>query len=129
MRLIFNKGLQKKFLNNAMKSLNLTSDSFSKLLGISRATLYNYLSEKYNLPENLAIKIFNKTNIDYGKYIIKKVEYKFVRKKISLPKSTDPKLAEFIGILLGDGHLGKLNSEISITCNLVLDYDYMKNYV
>ncbi len=47
---------------------------------------------------------------------------------ITLPK-LNKELAEFIGILLGDGHLGPLKYEISVTGNSINEVEYIKGFV
>lgn len=61
-----------------------------------------------------------------------------IRKNIQLPSKLTPKLAEFIGIIVGDGHVGVYkndsgmrtfsNYEIRISGNLK-DYDYYSVYI
>jgi intein/homing endonuclease len=56
------------------------------------------------------------------------------RRKINLPNKNED-LAEFIGILTGDGYIGqykltgRIVSSIEISGNKLKDYDYMKNFV
>ncbi len=46
-----------------------------------------------------------------------------------LPQSLSPELAEFIGILAGDGHLAKVKHEINITGGSQYDKDYVQSYI
>lgn len=46
------------------------------------------------------------------------------RKQFVFPSKNNPYFAEFIGIMLGDGHIGK-NGQISITLNSVADHEYL----
>lgn len=45
----------------------------------------------------------------------------YVNMATKLPKLNDQKLAEFVGCMIGDGHIGTRNNEISITGNKILD--------
>jgi intein/homing endonuclease len=71
---------------------------------------------------------------------ISKVEFSRndIKRGIRIPKKMDQKLAEFLGIMVGDGHVGLYQGkrgkvtykhyEIYVTGN-IKDYDYYTNYV
>lgn len=44
------------------------------------------------------------------------------------PDKISPKLSEFVGIMLGDGHISKVNYQITISCGIV-DGSYITNYI
>ncbi|MBR9692142.1 hypothetical protein GOV06_05145 [Candidatus Woesearchaeota archaeon] len=50
-----------------------------------------------------------------------------INKGLTLPKKSSKELAEFIGILAGDGHISfnTCQSKILITCNFLTEYDYL----
>lgn len=47
-----------------------------------------------------------------------------IRKTFKYPRKDNPSFAEFIGIMLGDGHLGQ-NGQIQITLNSIADKQYI----
>lgn len=51
-----------------------------------------------------------------------------VRKQFNFPNKNNPHFAEFIGIMLGDGHIGK-NGQLCITLNSIADKLYLSYVV
>ena len=77
---------------------NKTIGEISKLLGIAEPTVYQRL-------KRLGIK----TNPEFKKtYLIKK------RTDINIPRTYTPELAEFFGIMLGDGKLSKYQVVVNL---------------
>lgn len=48
-----------------------------------------------------------------------------MKRRITFPSIDDSRLAEFVGIMLGDGHIGLKKYEISITENSMLDMSHI----
>lgn len=131
-RVAFQKGEQTKFLMKAKKSMGLTWKEMANFCGVSRSMIFLYLSEKNTLPKNIVKKICcttpNLTRPINSQYF--ELSFSRVRKYIpKLPALRDERLAEFVGILLGDGHLGPTNYEISVTGDLLTDGWYVRKHV
>ena len=58
-----------------------------------------------------------------------KVSYKDISERRKFPEGPSCKLAELLGVLAGDGHVSRINYEISVTCHKKLDKDYINNRV
>jgi len=128
----FQKGGQTTFLMNAKNLMKLTWGEMANFCGVSRSMIFYYLSEKNTLPKNIAEKIcYTTTNLTRpinSQYF--ELSFSRGRKYIpKLPASCDERLAEFVGILLGDGHLGPTNYEISVTGDQITDEWYLKRHV
>lgn len=131
-RVAFQKGEQTKFLMNAKKSIGLTWRQIANFFGVSRSMIFVYLSEKNTLPKNIVEKICSATPNLTRPLNSKYFELSFSRGRKHVPKLPalyDEKLAEFIGILLGDGHLGPTNNEISVTGDRLTDGWYVRRHV
>ncbi len=131
-RVNFRKGEQTKFLITAKKSIGLTWDGMASFCGISRSMIFLYLNEKNTLPKNIFRKICcsapNLTRGTNNTYF--ELSFSRGRKYIpKLPALYDERLAELIGALLGDGHLGPTNYEISVTGDRVTDGWYVGRQV
>ena len=139
MKLLMEKGKQKELLQREKNKSNLSWKEFSKNLGIKFGTLWSSVYGYVSLDE----KIFNKLSLkkEYEKYIIKKLpdNWGLVKggqvsigntKQINTPKKSE-ELAEFWGILLGDGNINRTGGyklgtyNINITGHRVLDKDYL----
>jgi transcriptional regulator with XRE-family HTH domain len=131
-RVSFQKGEQAKFLINAKKSMGLTWEEIANFCGVSRSMVFIYLSEKNTLPKNIVEKICSTTPNLTKPTNCQYFELSFSRGRKYIPKLPvlfDERLAEFTGTLLGDGHLGPVNHEISITGDRLTDEWYIKRYV
>ena len=111
--------------------MGLTWREIAKFCGVSRSMVFVYLSEKNTLPKNITEKICCTTpnlrpiNSQY-------LELSFSRRRKYIPRLPalcDERLAEFIGTLLGDGHLGPANYEISVTGDRLTDRWYVRRQV
>lgn len=131
-RVTFQKGKQTKFLITAKNSMGLTWGEMANFCGVSRSMIFVYLSEKNTLPKNIVEKICcitpNLTRPINSQYF--ELSFSRGRKYIpKLPAWCDERLAEFIGILLGDGHLGPTNYEVSVTGDRLTDGWYVRRHV
>ncbi len=99
---------------------------------VSRSMVFFHLNEKRSLPRTIAEKLCDE-NPNLNRFLKNEFyELSFNRKNnnaIKLPETTDEKLAEFVGELLGDGHSGSKNYEISVTGDRLNDSWYVKNHV
>lgn len=95
----------------------------ARKLNKSRDMLFKYKRGEFPIPEEIfdsLIKISRFRPINFVK--IEKKRY--LPKQISFP-NLNRGLAEILGILNGDGHLSKINGEISVIGNLK-EYPYFK---
>ena len=144
MRREFQKSKQKKLIANFKKENNLTWNQFSDLIDVKQGTLMSWYYEKNLLPLKIYKKIDKSSK--YQKYIQGKfkdnwgqikagLNSKGSLKKIKIPKNS-AKLAELIGILLGDGNIHYFKKGKKIGSYMVRiagdkrhEKDYFENYI
>jgi len=143
MRLQFVKGKQKELLKSEKEKLNLTWRGFANHLGMKFGRLKSFFYEEILLDEDT----FNKLKLrdSYNKFILDKrpegwgqskggFKSKGRLKEIKFPEKTK-ELAEFWGIVLGDGHIEKIKRykvgvyKIRIAGHSIEDKDYLLNFV
>lgn len=144
MRLFFKKGKQRELIAKEKEKLNLSLPKLASHLNIKLGKLLPYYHEKSSLPE----EIFDKFTLkeDYVKWIIDKKEDNWGQsrggqnssgsniKEINEPKESE-ELAEFFGIMLGDGNLTKIKAykigtyQIRIVGDSRFDREYLINFV
>ena len=91
-------------------------ESLAKKIGISRDMLFKYKRCAYPVPELILNQLIHFSNFNpKERTIIKKDKY--LKKKIKKP-FLNSNFAEILGVLNGDGHLSKVNSEVSVIGNL-----------
>lgn len=108
------------------KILSSNYGDFAKKINVSRDMLFKYKRGDYLIPE-IIFDYLTKTSL-FMPSIIEKIEKEdFMKKRIKIPNLNED-FAEVLGILNGDGHLSKINYEVSITGNLKeRDYfEYLK---
>ncbi|MBU2634651.1 MAG: hypothetical protein KJ674_05430 [Nanoarchaeota archaeon] len=125
-RLKLKRGLKEKFLLNIKEESNLTWRDLAKEIGISEHTLrVDWCKGDITLPYKTSLRLLKKYPFEKWE-IIKKDWIEEVlpkrwgqklaggnnKKKIKIPNKCE-KLAEIIGVILGDGHVGQ--REITIT--------------
>lgn len=115
-----------KLFNKLKKRFGQSWDKIYPNFKISRAMFFQYLSGNYDIPENIFLQL-EKLSGFYAVNLQKIYKTKYIKKEIINPKMS-VELAEILGVINGDGHLGKNGQEISITGNaLEKDYfDYLK---
>lgn len=143
MRIWLEKGKQKELLEKEREKLGLTWGEFADKLGIKFGKLNSIHYEEVCIDEN----IFNKLGLkkDYEKFIVQKLPEGWGQikggklssgstKDIKIPEKSE-ELAELWGILLGDGHIEKIQGykkgvyHIKVTGHSVLDKYYLINFV
>jgi len=143
MRIWLEKGKQKELIEREKQNSNLSWNEFAKKLGIKFSKLNGFHYEETLIEES----VFNRLKLgpDFKKFIIKKLEEGWGKvkggklspgntKQITIPQKSE-ELAEFWGILLGDGNINRTGSyklgtyNINITGHRVLDKDYLLNFV
>lgn len=90
---------------------------------ISKSMLYNYLSDKYDIPENIVRELERVSGFVIRNYERTEKE-KYIEKKIIKP-DLDESLAEIFGVLNGDGHMAPLNYEICVVIS-TLEQNYLR---
>jgi len=126
---IFEKGKQKEFMNNAKKNSNLNWNNLAHKIEKNRSTLFLYLEEKCKMPYLTFLNLVELSQMDKSKISYSLIKISNLPVKITRPKiSTE--LAEFLGILAGDGYISsKKPYEVSVTCHKVLDREFIANNV
>ena len=143
MRILMKKGKQKELLKKVRELQDLSWLEFAEKLGLKFGKLWSFVYEYACIDENT----FNKLSLkkDYEKYILKKLpdNWGLVKggqtspgntKNMKIPEMNE-ELAEFWGILLGDGNINKTRGyklgvyNINISGHRILDKDYLLNFV
>lgn len=143
MRLVFEKGKQEYILRKEKEILNLSWKKFAKHLGVEDGRLNAYLYEGVLLPKDIFEKFTLKNK--FKKYIVgeRKDNWGKVKggsnssgstKQIRFPEESE-ELAEFYGIMLGDGNSNRTKRykvgvyQIRIVGDCRHDKDYLINTV
>lgn len=143
MRLKFEKGRQKELILAFKKSKGFTWNEVFDYLDVPGGRFKPYIYEKCLIPES----IYNLIDLgsDFDKYIVERKEEGWGRvkggiiskgrlKKINYPQNSK-ELAEFYGVMLGDGNSFYLKSYkkgvfmIRIVGDFILDKDYHLDYL
>ena len=122
-------GKQAELLRTLKEKTVLTWKQVSKLLKVNRSMIFLYLNGKCKIPK-FRLEILCKTaGIELNSLGIEFVEESpSGEKQMKIPKM-DERLAEFLGILSGDGCLESNNYSVSITCGKELDSEYVSKKV
>lgn len=121
----FEKGQQTKFLRIVKNKCFNSWDDLANYLGVNRSMVFFYLSEKSKFSYfnfNKLIKISKLNPNDFSFEIIQLYD------KVKIPEKYTPELAEFLGIMLGDGCVYRVNSQITISCGEI-DRPYILEYI
>ena len=121
--LLFSKGMQNRFLRDSKTKLNCTWNKIIGLAQISRAMFYNYLSEQNKLTYDVFNRLIKASKINASAYSFETKIYE--QNKGRIPAKNSLKFAEFIGIILGDGHLSKYKFQVVVTLNRRLELAYL----
>src|SRR3989344_2645948 len=128
-RIILSKEQQKLLVNKAREKSNLSWILLSKELNCSYGYLLNEIrNSKRTLSENLYKRLCSLAEVDFDKFIIKRINSNWgqikgannIKHRKNLFKSKNPvvlckcsnSLAEIIGIIIGDGSLYVLPKNI-----------------
>ena len=123
----FKKGYQSSFLKLVKKSRFNSWDSMAKFLGVNRSMIFFYLSESSKIPLSSVKKLIKISNINPKESSFEIVPY-VASGNASIPNRITPELAEFIGIMLGDGNVNSKTYQITISCGEI-DGTYIKDYI
>jgi hypothetical protein len=144
MRVILERGKQKELVNKAKGER--TWKQLSKILKVAPSYLSELSVEKGLLSEDAYKKICSLINENYDSFILKKLEDNWGKSKGGLcsPKNTksfifpqeSEELAEFFGIMLGDGNVTRYEKGKRIRCYVISvagelnsEEDYLCNYI
>src|SRR3989344_9400101 len=121
----FRKGDQSRLLRIAKRKCFGSWEEFSDFLHVHRSMMFLYLSEKSKLPKrrfDSILKIAALEHKDFPCEFIPSTQFS------KIPTMINCDVAEFIGIMLGDGSLNKNNYQITISCGEI-DRDYIRKYI
>lgn len=123
--IVFNKGEQRRFLQYVKLRLDCGWKSIIRVIPISRSMFFKCLKEEYYLTEAVFRILINKASISESHYSFRldKRQYDVA----IIPNKDCENFAEFVGILLGDGHLAKGTFSTVITINSELEKEYLEN--
>jgi len=120
---------QKEILMKLKRKLDLTWKNIADLLNVNRSMVFFYLNEKCKLPYKSFLVLCKAAEIDPKDFEIRKLTIvKNSIQPISKPQKTNKELAEFLGILAGDGCLTR-GYEVTVTCNAIVDKPFVVNRV
>ncbi len=118
----FPKGDQTVFLKNIKEKSSFTWKEIFDFLDISKSMFYFYLNEHSKIPFSTYLRLCALAQIVPNEKI-NSIEIKNKLEDIRLP-ILDSLLAEFLGVLAGDGHMNYLTYEVSISLDKDRDSDY-----
>jgi hypothetical protein len=147
-RLKFKSGFQSNFIKTIKNGSNFTWKQLSDKLGISIYTIrIDWRLERSTIPYSKALELLklypfiSKDELignsiekilppNWGQLKGGEIYASRHHKKIKIPSIKKDSFAEFIGIMLGDGHLSKEGIEISLEYPLELEYaSYVYNLI
>jgi len=123
----FRIGEQTAFLREIKEKCFNTWDKMASFLGVNRSMIFFYLNEKHKLPKSSFCILSNISDINPKKFSFKSVPFSIYGSAI-IPYEVNPLLAEFIGIMLGDGSLYRFNHQITISCGEI-DGTYITEHI
>lgn len=123
----FEKGDQTRFLR-IVKEKNFTSwNDLATFLGVNRSMVFLYLSEKSRLPFLSFNKLAEVSGLDVGNFSYNVVPC-LPNINVKTPKLDSIELAEFVGIMLGDGCSQKRTYQITISGGTI-DGSFISEYI
>ena len=123
----FPKRDQQAFMAAVKEKSGLTWDALANRLGIHRSMIYSYRRAQSKLPYARYIELCVVGNVKPLKMNLLTIRNKAI--PVRLPDGPTPLLAELLGVLAGDGHISRINHEVSITGDSLLDREYLTNHV
>ena len=123
----FEKGQQTIFLKSVKSKSFKSWDKLADFLGVNRSMVFFYLSEKHKLPYTSVRRLCEKSKTNLNNFVFKIVPYS-IYGTAKVPKEVTPDLAEFVGIMLGDGSINSKSHQVIISCGEI-DGDYIKRYI
>lgn len=124
----------REFINEVKTKIGLGYRKLSRLLGLSEKMVLNYSKRKCKLRYGYFKKLCKLAKIPKNKYpfTILKINDNMIE-NLSLPTKTNKNLAEFVGVMLGDGNLCKPNNPKNYyflrICNHISDDKEHRKYI
>lgn len=115
---------RKIIFEKTKEELSCNCNVLAKELGVSRDMFFKYRRGDYLIPECIFKHLIKLSSFQPNNF--EKVEIEKYNKKIVRKPTLDCEFAEILGALNGDGHLSKINHEISIIGNLN-ERDYIQH--
>jgi len=141
-RVIIDKKLLRKILYKTKIEKRWSWTEFARRLGLSAHSLmFDWLQKDSTIPLNILLKIINFNKFISKEELMNKIKIiepfwgqksakgKPKAKEISIPDKNSEELAEFYGIMLGDGCLFSDLKGLSITADRILEQDYFTKYL
>jgi hypothetical protein len=141
-RVIIDKKLFRDILYKVKIEKNWSWNEFARALEVSTHSLMSdWLQKDSTIPLRLLLKIIRLNKSISKETIMKKIKIiepfwgqklqhgKMKAKSIKVPDNNSEELAEFYGMMLGDGCLFSDLKGLSITADKILDYDYLTKYI
>lgn len=126
MYLVLKKGEQARFMRVVRNKTNMRWVELANYLNVSKGTICHILKERTTLREEFFLKLCNLSNLDPKEFrILKRIHISYNCEVIP-PIEINSKLAELVGIYLGDGHIYKKG--LIITCGTI-DESYITRYI
>lgn len=123
-------GKQKQLLENFKNSLNFSWREMAHALGVNRSMVFFYCNDSCKMPFKHIIKLCKISGQDASQFSkLNKIMPARVSKNIRKPSLNCKKLAEFCGILLGDGCIYSKNNTICIAGHSIHDKEYFEKYI
>lgn len=116
---------QRQLLVSAKERLGFTWNKLAKTLGVHRSMLFFYLRGDSLLPIKRYYFLAESAHW-YGRPDCIIIENTAVCPKLPLGMSEE--LAEFLGVLAGDGHVNKVKFGVSVCADKDLDTHYLKKH-
>ncbi|MDP3989751.1 MAG: LAGLIDADG family homing endonuclease [archaeon] len=115
------------FMRLVKNKSNLNWESIARSLNLTRGMLFFYLRGKSKIPKENYEKLCQIAGIkpEQKSYVIIKNKTQPIKKTVGINKD----LAELLGILAGDGHVSPINYQLSVTCHIIQDKEYIETYV
>jgi len=115
------KNQQNLFLKQIKTKIACPWKQIAKILNVDRSMVYFYLNEHSKLPYESYDKLCSLAKINPE--AVKTMEIKNKQVEIKSPPLNEL-FSEFLGALAGDGHVNKINYEVSISMDKDLDGAY-----
>lgn len=120
----FPKGKQTEFLRKVKSRVPLTWVNMARILKVNRSMIYFYLNENSRMAHSSYVELCKIANLNLDDCSYKISNFK-LRGTAKTPNELTPKLAEFVGMLLGDGSITSFKNQICISMDAVLDKKYI----
>lgn len=123
-------GEQRKILVGFKRTLKIPWVKMAQLLGVSKSMLFFYCNDSCKMPFRQIEKLCKITNSNIAQFQqLKLKEIPFCYAKQIKKPVLDERLAEFLGILSGDGCVLKSLNSTYVTCGAILDSEYVVTVV